>query len=320
MSVQSFATYEDLFTTAMALYREQKYTEVLDLLTTEGQRFPEHASMILYLRSCMAARAGLPEHAIQILTEAVDRGFWYGAETMRQSPSWINLQGDPEFERLAAICIDRQVAAVQDPKIFTLSPDSDDPLPVFFALHGNGDSGLNTLYGWNAVIDLGWLLVAPQSAQAETSDGYIWNDQTIGLRQLVQQFHELRQEYTIDESRVVGVGFSMGGETVLRLALTGPVPMKGFILLGPGGPTIDDAEEWLADIRAAKGRNLRGYVLLGEKDDTVPHQQVRRLVELLNKHGIPCQLEVVPGLRHEYPRNAEALLQRALGFIEGTQA
>jgi predicted esterase len=320
MSAQAFTSYETLFNTAMALYREQKYPEVLDLLTTEGQRFPEHASMILYLRSCMAARAGLPEHAIQILTEAVDRGFWYGAETMRQSPAWINLQGDPEFERLAAICIDRQVAAVQDPKIFTLAPDSDDPLPVFFALHGNGDSGLNTLYGWNSVIDLGWLLVAPQSAQAESSDGYIWNDQPIALRQLVDQFTGLRQEYTIDEKRVIGAGFSMGGETVLRLALTGPVPMKGFLLLAPGGPTIDDAEEWLPEIRQAKGRGLRGYVLIGENDDIVPQAQIRRLVDLLNKHGVPCQLEVVPGLRHEYPRNAEPLLQRALAFIEGTPA
>lgn len=317
MSTPTFTTYEDLFDTAMALASEQKYNEALDLLTSEGGQFPQHASMLLYLRSCMAARANIPEHAIQILSEAVERGFWYGVETMRQSPSWLPLQGDPEFERLAEMCIARQMDAVQDPKIYTLAPDTDAPMPVFFALHGNGDNSLNTLYGWNTVIDLGWLLVAPQSAQAESSDGYVWTEQTIALRQLVKQYEDLRQEYLLEEQRVVGAGFSMGCEIILRLALTGPVPMRGFVLLAPSGPKINDPEEWLPEIRESDGRNLRGYVLVGAKDDTISHENIYKLVALLNHYNIPCQIEMLPELRHTYPHDARPVIERALAFIEG---
>ncbi len=309
-------TYDALFNTTMSLYRDGQYTAALDLLTAEAHQFPEHTSMLFYLRSCMASRAGLPEHALEILAEAVSRGFWYGAETMRQTPSWLNLQGDPEFERLAEICIARQTAAVADPKIFILSPDTEAVHPLVFALHGNGDNGLHTLYGWNALLDMDWMLAAPQSAQAESSDAFVWNDQSIALRQLVKQYQDLHQEYTIDQKRVVIAGFSMGGETALRLALIGPLPIKGFLLLGPGGPTIDDLEDWIPLLKEARGRKLRGYVLLGEKDDTVPHDHIRKLVELLNKHNIPCQLEVIPNLRHDYPADARPYFERALAFIE----
>lgn len=310
-------TYDDLFNTTMGLYHEQQYNAALELLTAEGERFPDHVSMVLYLRSCMAARAGLPEHALQILAEAVDRGFWYGAETMRQTPSWLELQGDPEFERLAEMCINRQTKAIAEPKMFTLAPDTPGPHPLVLALHGNGDNGLHTLYGWNTLLDLDWMLAAPQSAQAETSDAFVWNDQAIALRQIVKQYQDLQTEYPIDAQRVVIAGFSMGGETALRMALTGPLPIKGFILLGPGGPTIDDPAEWLSAIKEAQGRRLRGYVLLGEKDDTVPHPQIRQLVELLNNHNIPCKLEVLPSLRHDYPKDARPIVERALAFIEG---
>ena len=309
-------TYDALFNTTMGLYREGQYSAALDLLTTEGSAFPEHISMIFYLRSCMAARAGLPEHALEILGEAVSRGFWYGAETMRQTPSWLGLQGDPEFERLADICIARQTAAIDDPKIFVLTPETEKSHPLVLALHGNGDNGLHTLYGWNALLDMDWMLAAPQSAQAQSSDAFVWNDQSLALRQLVQQYQDLHKDYLVDERRVILAGFSMGGETALRLALIGPLPIKGFVLLGPGGPTIDDPEEWIPSLKEARGRNLRGYVLLGEQDDIVPHDRIRKLVDLLNKYGIPCQLEVIPHLRHGYPTDARPFFERALAFIE----
>ena len=112
----------------------------------------------------------------------------------------------------------------------------------------------------------------------------------------------------------------LGGETALRAALSGMVPVRGFILLGPGGPTIDTPEAWRRSaptlIRQGAERNLRGYVLLGEEDAGVPHDAIRALVELLNANGIPCHLEILPGLAHEYPPDPGPVLSRALGFIE----
>src|SRR5919204_212614 len=92
----------------------------------------------------------------------------------------------------------------------------------------------------------------------------------------------LRTLHAINPGRVVIAGFSLGGETALRAVLSGAVPARGFILLGPGGPTIDTPEEWLPLIEEGSDRKLRGYVLLGEEDAGVPQDAIRKLVELLN--------------------------------------
>jgi predicted esterase len=96
--------------------------------------------------------------------------------------------------------------------------------------------------------------------------------------------------------------------------------VKGFILLGPGGPTIDTPEEWLPLIKEGAERNLRGYVLLGEEDAGVPHDAIRTLVDLLNANGIPCHLEMLPGLAHQYPPDTGPALSRALGFILNSES
>src|ERR1043165_2730801 len=101
-------TYEEMNAEAMLLYGEQKFGQVLDLLTREGENYPEQAIDVLYLRSCMAARVGQPELALQILQGALDQGLWYGYTVMRQSPSWQSLQGVPEFERIVEICKARE--------------------------------------------------------------------------------------------------------------------------------------------------------------------------------------------------------------------
>jgi dienelactone hydrolase len=148
---------------------------------------------------------------------------------------------------------------------------------------------------------------------------YIWDDQEIALREVSQHYASTKERYSLDEENVVLAGFSMGGETALRAALTGTVPARGFILLGPGGPTIDNPSEWLP-LLEAREQKLRGYILLGEEDHAIQSEPVLALVGLLNERGIPCKLETIPGLVHDYPRNSPEYIERALSFIAPRQA
>ena len=283
------------------------------------RNYPDHAAEILYLRSCMAARAGDNDLAIGLIREARDQGIWYGETMMRQSPSWQPLQGLPEFEELTEEFKAQELAANASPLLLLSEPEGgyspDDPCPVLLALHGNGANGRTAQLGWQPIVAQGWLLAAAQSSQAGMTDAYIWDNQEIALREIAGHYSTLRDGHDIDPSRVVIGGFSMGGETALRAALLGTIPVRGFILLGPGGPTIDAAKEWLPLISSAEGRSLRGYVFLGEQDDTVPHDEIRTIVSSLNDHGIPCELEMVPGIAHDYPEDFGVRLQRALAFI-----
>jgi predicted esterase len=316
------ATYNDLYNDAMRLYGEQKYIEVYDLLTREGERFPEEAFTVLYLRSCMAARAGRNDRAIELLHEAHDRGIWYGEQLMRQSPSWQPLQGLPEFEEMVAIFKESEKEAYVGPLMLVAEPEGgcngERTCPALLTLHGNGQNARRSLEGWNAVTAMGWLQASLQSSQLLSSDSFIWDEQETALREVAAHYADLAGRYNIDLDRVIIAGFSMGGETALRAALAGTIPVKGFVLLGPGGPAIDEPDEWLPLLREARaaGRSLRGYVFLGERDEAVIHDALRKLVVLLNEQGVPCQLEDIPGIAHEYPQDFAPHIARALAFIE----
>ena len=147
-------------------------------------------------------------------------------------------------------------------------------------------------------------------------DAYVWNDQEIALREVAEHYATVTADHAVDPGRVLVAGFSMGGETALRAALLGTIPARGFILLGPGGPTIDTPDAWLPLIADAAERSLRGYVLRGEQDASIPQDAIRTLVDSLNAHGIPCALEVIPTIRHEYPLDFAPYLARALAFVE----
>ncbi len=74
-------SYTDLMAQTMQLYHSHAFAEALAVLTQQGDQFPEQAPMILYLRSCLAARIEQPDLALSVLQEALDRGFWYGERT-----------------------------------------------------------------------------------------------------------------------------------------------------------------------------------------------------------------------------------------------
>ncbi|MFL5735245.1 MAG: alpha/beta hydrolase [Chloroflexia bacterium] len=313
-------TYDEMIAEVMEHYGAEDYTGALQVLDREGGRYPDMAPMVYYLRSCMAARTGDHALAVGVIQDALDHGIFYGEQALRTTPSWQPLQGTPDFERVAALCKAREAEAQAGAGLLTVVPaggcSEQRPCPALVALHGNAGDGESALEGWRAVTSQGWLLAAIQSSQIMATRTYMWDDQETALRDIAQQYAELRNRHAIDPDRVILAGFSLGGETALRAALTGTVPVRGFLILGPGGPTIDTPDEWLPLIKEAAPRGLRGYVLLGDQDEGVPQEQIHRLVEMLNEHGIPSHLEILPGHAHTYPRDPTPVLQRALAFLK----
>lgn len=226
----------------------------------------------------------------------------------------------PAFERLAEINIARERAAQAEPQLLTKEPaqgcTEERACPLFVALHGNGDTAANTLVAWETVTDWGWLLAAPQSSQLLTVNSPVWNNQEIAVRDVAQHYAALQTQFNIDSERCIVAGFSMGGETALRVALSGTIPARGFVLLGPGGPTIETPDAWLPLIEQGAARGMRGYIFVGEEDTGIPQDRIRSLVELLNTHNLPCVFETLPDLRHVYPPDFAPALDRALSFIE----
>lgn len=312
--------YQRLDTRVMKLYREQDYAAAYDLLTAEGPSHPEHEVDVYYMRSCLASRQGKHDLAVQLIADALEGDIWFGQTLMRRTPSWQVLQGLPEFERLAAISMARQQRAGQAvARHVALVPKGRmPPYRGIVALHGNGDNARSALAGWSSVVDEGWLLAAVQSSQIVRTDGYVWDDTETALREVREQHATLGSEHELSADDLIVAGFSMGGETALRVALTGTIPARAFILLGPGGPDTDRPDSWLPLIhqQRARGVPLRGYLVAGQEDDVAPIETLRALAGLLTENGIPCGFEVVPGLAHEYPPDFRTIIQRALAFTD----
>ncbi len=313
-------TYSDfgaLIQQAYRLYLDQDYTGALRLLDGARDRFPDQAAQLYFWRACMAALTGQAALAIRLLQDAVEAGHWYSERVLRQDPDLKSLQGLPEFERIAAICRKRQAEAQAHsrPELTVLEPgDAPQPWPLLMALHGNNSNVAASADYWRAAAASGWLLALPQSSQVGGSDGYVWDDRDLAVRELQAHFGAICQAHRMDPDRVVLAGFSLGAETAMHLALTGAIPARGFVAVCPGGPFMRDPDQWAALLETVSPPDVRGVIIAGEQD--VPyHAGAMRLHELLQEHGIACVLESHADLGHAFPSGFEQSLHQALAFV-----
>jgi predicted esterase len=314
-------TFDEFSVQIREHFTKETYVDGLEYADGYVGKFPKEEPLLQYWRMCLAARLENYPLTNQILEGVLASGTWYGEALLRESPSLEPLQNDPEFKRLANISLKMQQNDPTDAlPILVVRPEGkcgvrDDPCPLLIFLHGNTDSAQANLEHWTAAANNGWLAALPQSSEVMWAGAYFWSEHEASAKEVDALYKKLPDTYNLDLQRTVLAGFSMGAELALWLALSGRIPAKGFILLGPGGPFMDDIEEWEPLIEQAKNRDLRGVIITGQADTSIPHKNIRELVEKFNANGIPCELEEHIDLAHEYPANFEERLLHSLDFI-----
>lgn len=271
--------------------------------------------MTYYRRSCAAAGAGDNATAVSLLREALDLGLWYGSPMLRQSPSLMALKGEAAFEAVVQDSLAAaQRAALLPPPIPVEFPTGPAPYPAVLALHGNGGSAEESMRAWQPVVASGWMLAAAASSQWIASARAVRDDEDRADREVLDRYGAVASE--IDPARFVVVGFSMGAETGLRLALTGQLPAVGVIAVATAGPRMANPDAWLTLIASVRNPPPRVYLIVGALDDDGRRAtKHRRLADQLIDGGIPTRLEVLPTLDHDYPGEFAPLIHRALAFI-----
>lgn len=304
-------SFDDFQTQIGQHFQNGEYVEVLDLATRAADRFPEQAPQFYYWRTCAASRIGQTQVALQLFEEALASGLWFGESLLRHSPSYQSLQGLPEFERLVDAF--REKTSGDRPEAVTVLPDSaPQPWPALIALQQNSGTAQGAAGYWRSVVSRGWLLTLPQSSQARWAGSYVWDDQDIARRDAQSHFAAVRQQHPIDADRVIVAGHSMGGQVAIRLVLSGAIKARGFIAVGPWLP---DLNGFRALMEKRRGSASRGYILFGKKDDSIPHDSIYLLAEMLKSHNIACQVEAHPDAGHEFPPDFEHRLNEALDFV-----
>ncbi len=315
-------TIETVGLEIQAHFTNKTYAEGLALASQRLKDFPDDFPLLTYWRICFAAKMNALPQANQILEALLSSGIWYSEALLRDSPSLAVLQKDPEFERLADISLKMQI---NDPleKLPLLvvrpenscGPEEKPGCPNLVFLHGNSDTAQANLSYWHPLSKKGWLVALPQSSQVYWSENYSWTEHKYAEDEVLEKYAGLGKRYSLDIQNTILAGFSMGAEIALALALNVKLNSRGFILLGPGGPYMNNLSNWDELIDIAKDTGLRGVVIMGLEDKTISQEAVHGLVDKLNQNGIPTDLQTFPGLGHHYPDNFELVLDQALSFI-----
>jgi len=313
-------TFPELAEKIQQHFEQQTYAEGLTLASENFKRFPEEVTTINYWRICLATRLEQFDLANKFLETTLASGIWLAEFLLRQSPSLAAIQGNEEFERLCQISAQMRTADGGEVPLLVARPEDAcapgmEGCPALIFLHSNMDNAQNNLRQWGYLSKNGWIVAIPQSSQALWTGAYNWVDHQTTREEMDRHYQRLLNQYSLDGERLIWGGFSMGAEMALTLVLNGDFPARGFILLGPGGPKMDDLSQWGPLIDKAAGKRLRGVIWMGEEDRTIPQGNVRALVERLNAGGIPTQLETFPGLGHAYPDDLEVAAARAMDFI-----
>ncbi len=315
--------FEELQSQIQACYQTGDYAAALYIATQNQDRFPEKTALITYWRICMLALLGEQNESIHLLADKLAQGIWYSDVLLQKSPSLESLQASPEFKAL--IERNRQVREEDQHNIYpliTFRPQDacqggDPPCPLFVGLHANASTAQASIDYWKPAGGTGWLVAVPQSSQALYKDAYVWDDLEITREEIQRHLQLLNQQYAIDPEQVILAGFGMGGEVAIWLALNGAIQVNGFIALNPLGPFMDEINKWAPFIQKSSGIHLRGTIIMDEEDTAVSQGAIHDLVDILNRGGIHCELEVLPGLGYSLDEEYEASLLEAIDYIIG---
>ena len=288
-----------------------------DLLTTEANKYPQHTQQFYEWRFDIAAKLGEYDLSEKILAAALDEGCFYGEYSLRKDDDMQVMQGRPEYEDLVTRSFQLLEKAQEGskPKLTILNPGKpqNDKFPLFMAMHGNSSNVARFTGHWKTLVNSQWMVALPQSSQVIGKGIFSWNDMDTVERELCDHYQSLSAQYPVDPNKTIVSGFSKGGHAAINAALNGLFPVNGLIAIAPYTGNIEPIKHLIGN---QKNRTLRAYFLLGEKDEDCTPDALK-MHQIMSEAGIPCGMELFPGLGHDFPQDFDRVLQRVIDFVLG---
>ena len=291
-------TFDEFQTALFRCYDRSEYYDGFDLIATYSAEFPTHAQQIAYWQTCLAARLGQTEIALNTLEEALAAKHWFSPTLLQEDGDLQPLHASPRFAQIVAESEARMVEVLAESTpasiIFEPTPLPETPLPLLFVLHGEQSDAKDEAEQWAGLAEQGWLVVLPQASD---------------IRDLVAYWGEISAEYTIDSRKIVLAGFSSGGFCALELAGSGQLPATGVIAIAPALP---------AATAITSSTSLHYFLAIGERD-TENLKRAQTLLRAMQAQGVTAELHTFAGA-HQYPTEMNIVLQQASSYVVRQQA
>ncbi|MHA1968883.1 MAG: alpha/beta hydrolase [Candidatus Hodarchaeales archaeon] len=237
MNLDDRLRYRALQRESTELYYAEKYQEAINIDKNLVIEFPELKTVTYYSMIATASKMKDYELSCKLIKEILDGGGWYSELILRQSPSLSPLQGIPEFEDLVKISVNRSKQPSENTNITVIPDNIDPPYPFVLSLHGGGGFVEDEHQSWKQIVDQGYLLGIPRSTNLYWSgiDSAYWPDYKSSLEFIQSYIDSINGDKIIDTNRFFLGGFSQGGGVAVQIALTGDIPVRGFVVVAPGG-------------------------------------------------------------------------------------
>lgn len=301
-------TFHELTDQMVALYHQKKFEDALQLIEQHLNAFPEQAARLTFWRMCFLSLLGRSEEVLAVFQQGLDSGLWWHMELF-SDPDLNAIRDLPAFKRLMALSQERyqeeQAQIERDYSILQPGPPSTGLYPLLITLHGRNGNKESDIRQWELARQRGWLVLSCQSTQPVFQGAYHWDNPEQGLADLRFYYDQVSQQYPVDPQRILIAGFSQGSGMAIFTALTGNLPVRGFIGIGT----------WWADPSQldVQGKQVRGYFITGEKDHTL--ERAREIQEVLLKNNVEFAEEVHADLGHEFSSDFGASFDKAIHFI-----
>ncbi len=170
--------------------------------------------------------------------------------------------------------------------------------PVIVFLHGAGERGvdgkLQTTIGLGpfleaGVVDPQAVVVFPQAAKERGRLLDHWAADSPATSRMMKILKATESEYSIDETRRILTGWSMGGYGVWSIAAKTPQMWSAIVPIAGGGKA-----EWGEALSKTPA-----WIFHGENDPLVPVSEATEMADAVKKSGGNATLTVFPGVGHD---------------------
>lgn len=307
--------FDDLRERVFALYAERRFEGIRVLLDGAVERFPSHRSAVTYWQACIDSLLGYPLQALQRLHRGAQEGLFWPENSLHTDPDLAAVRPLPAYE--AMLDAVRRAAErananrPERPEVLIFAPKGEPVRGLLIGLHMYARSAAESAHHWRSATQLGLVVVVPESTQVGGDGEPAWADAAVTGRDVRLAREEALDRFPEAAAATVIGGASQGGGRAAAIALTGqPFLCSGLVAVVSAYPDLPDVA---AAARDAAVRGLRVYLLTGGKDTT--RDQVEHLHADLTAGGVETELDVVPGLGHEFPDDFPERLRRAVGVM-----
>lgn len=166
--------------------------------------------------------------------------------------------------------------------------------PLILFLHGAGERGhdpdILKKHGIRKIAevqpDFPFIALSPQSNDGTSWEGYI--------QPLTSLLDETIRTLPVDTARMYLTGISMGGYGVWRLAVEVPDRFAALVPICGYGPPSQGFPE-----RVCVLKDVPVWVFHGGRDDVVPPEESRKMVEALEECGGDVRFTIYPDAGHD---------------------